>query len=179
MNAIGMIEVRGFLGAVSVSNAALKSADVTLLNAEIIKGGLTTVQLSGDVAAVNAAVDAGVVVAKALNCLISHHVISRVDEQTHILFQQPKTEERVTEVTPDRLEEPAEPTKVETKVEATQISETNDRRAELQAKRVAELRKEAYKLNVKQLKPSEIKSASKQSLVEAIMAEIKGVTYRG
>jgi len=137
------------------------------LNAEIIKGGLTTVQLIGDVAAVNAAVDAGVVVAKALNCLISHHVISRVDEQTHILFQQPKTEE------------PAEPTKVETKVEATQISETNDRRAELQAKRVAELRKEAYKLNVKQLKPSEIKSASKQSLVEAIMAEIKGVTHRG
>ncbi|BAO07763.1 BMC domain-containing protein [Enterococcus mundtii] len=167
MNAIGMIEVRGFLGAVSVSDAALKSADVTLLNAEIIKGGLTTVQLSGDVAAVNAAVDAGVVVAKALNCLISHHVISRVDEQTHILFQQPKTEE------------PAEPTKVETKVEATQISETNDRRAELQAKRVAELRKEAYKLNVKHLKPSEIKSASKQSLVEAIMAEIKGVTHRG
>lgn len=167
MNAIGMIEVRGFLGAVSVSDAALKSADVTLLNAEIIKGGLTTVQLSGDVAAVNAAVDAGVVVAKALNCLISHHVISRVDEQTHILFQQPKTEE------------PAEPTKVETKVEATQISETNDRRAELQAKRVAELRKEAYKLNVKHLKPSEIKSASKQSLVEAIMAEIKGGTHRG
>lgn len=167
MNAIGMIEVRGFLGAVSVSDAALKSADVTLLNAEIIKGGLTTVQLSGDVAAVNAAVDAGVVVAKALNCLISHHVISRVDEQTHILFQQPKTEE------------PAEPTKVETKVEATQISETNDRRAELQAKRVAELRKEAYKLNVKHLKPSEIKSASKQSLVEAIMAEVKGVTHRG
>ncbi|GKS53501.1 BMC domain-containing protein [Enterococcus mundtii] len=167
MNAIGMIEVRGFLGAISVSDAALKSADVTLLNAEIIKGGLTTVQLSGDVAAVNAAVDAGVVVAKALNCLISHHVISRVDEQTHILFQQPKTEE------------PAEPTKVETKVEATQISETNDRRAELQAKRVAELRKEAYKLNVKHLKPSEIKSASKQSLVEAIMAEIKGVTHRG
>ncbi|MGL9846519.1 hypothetical protein IGJ91_001684 [Enterococcus sp. DIV0765f] len=167
MNAIGMIEVRGFLGAISVSDAALKSADVTLLNAEIIKGGLTTVQLSGDVAAVNAAVDAGVVVAKALNCLISHHVISRVDEQTHILFQQPKTEE------------PAEPTKVETKVEATQISETNDRRAELQAKRVAELRKEAYKLNVKHLKPSEIKSASKQSLVEAIMVEIKGVTHRG
>ncbi|MBO0461818.1 BMC domain-containing protein [Enterococcus sp. DIV1298c] len=176
MNAIGMIEVRGFLGAVSVSDAALKSADVNLLNAEIIKGGLTTVQLSGDVAAVNAAVDAGVVIAKQLNCLISHHVISRVDEQTQILFQKPQAEESVTEVTPEHLVEPAEPVQVEAPVEPEKVSETKDRRAELQAKRVAELRKEAYKLNVKQLKPSEIKSASKQALVEAIMAEIKGVT---
>ena len=176
MNAIGMIEVRGFLGAVSVSDAALKSADVNLLNAEIIKGGLTTVQLSGDVAAVNAAVDAGVVIAKQLNCLISHHVISRVDEQTQILFQKPQAEESVTEVTLEHLVEPAAPVQVEAPVEPEKVSETKDRRAELQAKRVAELRKEAYKLNVKQLKPSEIKSASKQALVEAIMAEIKGVT---
>ena len=40
------------LGAIGVADAALKAADVTLLKAEIINGGLTTVELIGDVAAV-------------------------------------------------------------------------------------------------------------------------------
>ena len=39
MKALGMIEVRGFLGAVSAADAALKAADVDLNNAEIIRGG--------------------------------------------------------------------------------------------------------------------------------------------
>lgn len=41
MKALGMVEVKGFLGAISVADAALKAADVTLLKAEIINGGLT------------------------------------------------------------------------------------------------------------------------------------------
>ncbi|MDY4027185.1 MAG: BMC domain-containing protein, partial [Enterococcus avium] len=52
MTALGMIEVRGYLGAVSVADTALKAANVTLNNAEVIRGGITTIQLTGDVAAV-------------------------------------------------------------------------------------------------------------------------------
>ena len=70
MKALGMVEVKGFLGAISVADAALKAADVTLLKAEIINGGLTTVELIGDVAAVQAAVEVGTEVAKELNCLL-------------------------------------------------------------------------------------------------------------
>ncbi|MBX8978451.1 BMC domain-containing protein, partial [Enterococcus gallinarum] len=94
MKALGMVEVRGFLGAISVADAAVKAADVTLLKAEIIHGGLTTVEVIGDVAAVNAAVEVGVEVAKELNCLIAHHVISRVDAQTEIILSdlEPKKE---------------------------------------------------------------------------------------
>ena len=68
MRALGMIEVRGFLGAISAVDAALKAANVELNNAETIRGGLTTIELVGDVAAVHAAVGAGVIVAKKLNC---------------------------------------------------------------------------------------------------------------
>ena len=78
------------LGAISVADAALKAADVTLLKAEIINGGLTTVELIGDVAAVQAAVEVGTEVAKELNCLIAHHVISRVDAQTEVILSDPE-----------------------------------------------------------------------------------------
>ena len=72
-----------------MADAALKAADVTLLKAEIINGGLTTVELIGDVAAVQAAVE-GTEVAKELNCLIAHHVISRVDAQTEVILSDPE-----------------------------------------------------------------------------------------
>ena len=59
IESLGMIEVKGFLGAVVSADAALKASDVSLLDLEITRGGLVTVLLIGDVAAVNAAVDAG------------------------------------------------------------------------------------------------------------------------
>ncbi|MCF0231876.1 MAG: BMC domain-containing protein, partial [Enterococcus sp.] len=90
MKALGMVEVKGFLGAISVADAALKAADVTLLKAEIINGGLTTVERIGDVSAVQASVEVGTEVAKELNCLIAHHVISRVDAQTEVILSDPE-----------------------------------------------------------------------------------------
>lgn len=44
---------------------------------------------------------------------------------------------------------------------------------ELQRKRVVDLRKQAYKMNLSTLKKSEIKLANKESLIQAIMAEIE------
>lgn len=57
--ALGLIEVTGFLGAVVAADTCLKAANVELIRCEVIKGGLTTVELTGDVGAVNAAVEAG------------------------------------------------------------------------------------------------------------------------
>ena len=55
-----MIEVRGKLGAVEAADAALKSAAVRLLRSRKVGGGLVTVFLTGEVAAVRSAVDAAV-----------------------------------------------------------------------------------------------------------------------
>ena len=164
MKALGMVEVKGFLGAISVADAALKAADVTLLKAEIINGGLTTVELIGDVAAVQAAVEVGTV-AKELNCLIAHHVISRVDAQTEVILSDPE---------PKSAPEPMEQVEViEEEIETPDLEEHTGTRQKLETQRVVDLRKQAYKMNLSSLKKSEIKFANKEALIQAIMAEIE------
>lgn len=186
MDALGLIEVRGFLGAVSVADAALKAANVSLRNAEVIRGGLTTVELTGDVAAVNAAVDAGTVIAEQLNCLISHHVIARVDRQTEVVISKKPTEpqpepeeEPVEEVIEEIVVEPSsEPATIEAApvVETTPTAEATvkeAKREELQKQKVVDLRKLAYQKNIATLKKGEIKFANKKTLVEAILADME------
>ena len=80
--ALGLIEVRGFLGAVVVADAALKAANVSLLNIETVKSGLNTVQLVGDVSAVRSAVEAAVEIAQDQPYYLHSHVIARLDSQT-------------------------------------------------------------------------------------------------
>ena len=80
--ALGLIEVRGFLGAVVVADAALKAANVSLLNVETVKSGLNTVQLVGDVSAVRSAVEAAVEIAQDQQYYLHSHVIARLDSQT-------------------------------------------------------------------------------------------------
>ena len=86
VEALGMIEVTGYLGAISAADAALKAANVKLLRSEKVKGGITTIELVGDVAAINAAVDAGKLVAEQLNCLRASHVIARMDPAVQALL---------------------------------------------------------------------------------------------
>ncbi len=57
MQALGMIET-GTLAAIEAVDVMLKAADVTLVEKTKIGGGLVTVTVTGDVAAVTAAVDA-------------------------------------------------------------------------------------------------------------------------
>ncbi|WEG72779.1 BMC domain-containing protein [Vagococcus intermedius] len=82
IQALGLIEVNGLLGGIAAADAALKTADVDLISAEKVNGGLTTIHLSGDVAAIQVAVEAGSVVARDLNCLRSSHVIPRLASET-------------------------------------------------------------------------------------------------
>jgi len=73
--ALGMIETRGFVGAVEAADAMVKAADVSLTGKEKVGSGLVTVLVRGDVGAVKAAVDAGAAAAKRVGELVSVHVI--------------------------------------------------------------------------------------------------------
>ena len=75
--AIGMIECKGFVCLMEASDAALKSADVTLTGWEKIGSGLVTAFFTGDVAAVKAAVEAGADAAGAMGEVIAVQVIPR------------------------------------------------------------------------------------------------------
>ena len=187
MTALGMIEVRGYLGAVSVADTALKAANVTVNNVEVIRGGITTIQLTGDVAAVNAAVEAATQMAKTLNCLLSSHVIARLDEQTKALMRQPEqtTSHEISEEIPEETihqemneEETTEATTIEEKIPDRPIirenAEDEGLKKKLSDKKITELRTIAYKMNLRSLTKKEIKFATKESLIKTILMESKG-----
>ena len=77
MQALGMIETRGLIGAIEAADAMTKAADVKLIGKERIGSGLVTVLVRGDVGAVKAATDAGAAAAERVGELISMHVIPR------------------------------------------------------------------------------------------------------
>ncbi|OFY32001.1 MAG: ethanolamine utilization protein EutM [Bacteroidetes bacterium GWF2_35_48] len=80
MKALGMIETRGFAAMVEASDAMVKAAKVELIGFEKIGGGYVTAIVRGDVAAVRAAVDAGVSAAEKVGEVVSTHVIPRPHE---------------------------------------------------------------------------------------------------
>ncbi|MGF1530251.1 MAG: BMC domain-containing protein [Puniceicoccaceae bacterium] len=75
--AIGMIECKGLVSLMEASDAALKSADVTMTGYEKIGSGLVTGFFTGDVAAVKAAVDAGAEAGRAVGEVMAVQVIPR------------------------------------------------------------------------------------------------------
>lgn len=77
MEALGMIETKGFVGAVEAADAMVKAANVMLIGKEYIGAGYVTVFVRGDVGAVKAATDAGAAAARRVGELISVHVIPR------------------------------------------------------------------------------------------------------
>lgn len=77
--ALGMIETKGLIGSVEAADAMVKAADVVLVGKELVGGGLVTVYVRGDVAAVKAATDAGAAAAQRVGELLSVHVIPRPD----------------------------------------------------------------------------------------------------
>ena len=77
MEALGMVETKGFVGAVEAADAMVKAANVQLIGKEYIGAGYVTVFVRGDVGAVKAATDAGAAAARRVGELISVHVIPR------------------------------------------------------------------------------------------------------
>ena len=75
--ALGLVETKGFVGAVEAADAMVKSANVQLIGSEKIGAGFVTVMVRGDVGAVKAATAAGAAAAGKVGEVISVHVIPR------------------------------------------------------------------------------------------------------
>jgi microcompartment protein CcmL/EutN len=78
--ALGMIECKGFAAMVEAADAMVKAAKVELIGYEKIGGGYVTAIVRGDVAAVKAALEAGVRGAEKVGEVVSVHVIPRPHE---------------------------------------------------------------------------------------------------
>ncbi|WP_414998599.1 BMC domain-containing protein [Desulfovibrio sp.] len=103
MLALGLIETKGLIGAIEAADAMLKAADVRLLEKTLATGGLVTITIAGEVAAVQSAVDAARASLSRLEgaVCVSCHVIPRPDGGLeNILLLQPGGHNPATPVAP-------------------------------------------------------------------------------
>ena len=77
LEALGMVETKGLIGAIEAADTMVKAANVVLVGKEYIGAGYVTVMVRGDVGAVKAATDAGAAAARRVGELLSVHVIPR------------------------------------------------------------------------------------------------------
>ena len=77
MEALGMIETKGFVCLIEASDAMMKAANVDFLGWDKVGSGLVTAFVTGDVAAVKAATDAGATAAGRIGEVVSVQVIPR------------------------------------------------------------------------------------------------------
>jgi ethanolamine utilization protein EutM len=85
--ALGMVETRGFVGAVEAADAMAKTANVIVIGKEYLLNGYVAVLVRGDVGSVKAATEAGSTAARRVGELISVHVIPRPFDETEKLLQ--------------------------------------------------------------------------------------------
>lgn len=99
MQALGMIETKGLIGAIEAADAMTKAANVTLIGKEKVGSGLITVMVTGDVGAVKAAVDAGAAAAEQVGHLVGVHVIARPHDEIENILKKEIVEKEVIEET--------------------------------------------------------------------------------
>lgn len=124
MQALGLVETKGLIGAIESADIMLKTAEVSLWSKELVGGGLVTVTIVGDVAAVKTAVEAAASAVENLGCdlLYATHVIPRPAENigsllTTSTYEQPVSEQDILEV---------ETFDKETQTEAVEVLATSD-----------------------------------------------------
>jgi len=86
IEALGMIETKGFVTLVEAVDAMMKAANVTFLGWDKIGSALVTAFVSGDVAAVKAATDAGAAAAGRIGDVVSVQVIPRPHDDLGVVL---------------------------------------------------------------------------------------------
>lgn len=177
MQALGMIEVYGYLTAVEALDSALKAANVSRLGVEKVRGGLVTVLVEGDVGAVKAAMDASVAAAERVGTVISVHVIPRPADDVTRMLKGGKEPEEPTPPEPEKPSEPeissepdtlSEPESEAVKAEEGEKAPQDVTVEEMQTMGVDALRRLARALEIKNMTRAEIRFAKKQELIQKI-----------
>ena len=166
--AIGMIETKGLIALIEATDTMLKASEVRCLGKKQVGGGLNTVLIAGDVAAVETAVQAGSASVERLgeDLLTASHVIARphieattfVDEIQKVAESKPNEREEVVVETSDQIEN-------------TEIVETDQKkivRYKLQQMKVTELRKLAKEQPNFSIPQKNIHRTNKEKLVKAL-----------
>ncbi|MGD9128033.1 MAG: BMC domain-containing protein [Planctomycetia bacterium] len=87
MEALGMIETRGFVPLIEATDAMIKAANVEFLGWDRVGSGMVSAFVTGDVAAVKAATDAGANAAGRIGEVISVQVIPRPHDDIDVCLK--------------------------------------------------------------------------------------------
>jgi len=161
--ALGMIETYGYVGAIEAADVCVKAANVELVGCEFVRGGLVTIHIRGDVAAVKASIDAAEAAVVKVGNLISTHVIPRPSNDVEKILPNPDPEPK------------KEKQEVKEEVKKEKGSDSSFKTTEeLKDIKTVDLRTLARELDDKYEAPfpidrSEIRSARKKELIEAIL----------
>ena len=88
--ALGMVESKGLVSLIEATDAMLKAANVQMLGWDKVGSGMVTAFVTGDVAAVKAAVDAGAAAAGRVGQVVGVHIIPRPHDETGAMIPKPK-----------------------------------------------------------------------------------------
>ncbi len=92
LKSLGLIETIGLTTGITAADAAVKSANVTLVGYEMAKGsGRTVIKVEGDVGAVKAAVDAACAAALRVGQIAGAKVIARPSESLESMIRNKDT----------------------------------------------------------------------------------------
>ena len=90
LEALGMIETKGFIALLEATDAMMKAANVQFMGWDKVGSGLVTAFVTGDVAAVKAATDAGANAAGRIGDVVSVQVIPRPHEDLGAVLPAPR-----------------------------------------------------------------------------------------
>ena len=108
LEALGLIEVVGLVGAIEAADTASKAADVKVIGYELTRGsGMVVVKIVGGVSAVKSAVEAASVAARKVTQIVSKHVIARPSGELDkiINVEKEKSDKKVEKVIVDEIQE--------------------------------------------------------------------------
>lgn len=92
LKSLGLIETIGLTTGITAADAAVKSANVTLVGYELAKGsGRTVIKVEGDVGAVKAAVEAAIAAALTVGRIAGSKIIARPSEDLESMIRSSDT----------------------------------------------------------------------------------------
>ncbi|EPB8219032.1 BMC domain-containing protein [Clostridium perfringens] len=183
--ALGLIEFIGYVPAICAADTALKAASVDLIGIKKVTGGIVTVKITGDVDAVQAAVESAENYASRIGSLRSAHVIPRLDDEVENLLMNSKSSEEEIQEEIQELEEDIKEVCEEIREEITEtiIEETESKEESIQEDVVeyvknvndeveeisGKIEGESHLDEIEVFEISQNKESSKESLEEVII----------
>ncbi len=177
--ALGIVETKGLVTAIMVSDLMLKTAQVQLYSKEKIGSGLVTVTIVGDVAAVKSSVTAATnwLERETNNLLVAAHVIPRPDQTIEALIAPMVRQKNELQITTELVANQAisaEPTGRIKEEVFTSVEQKNPQsKHALKRLRISELRILSKKQVDFSLSHEAIDQASKKILIEELSRYFK------